>query len=132
MDGFDLTLLAERYAVSRLPPGSAVAALTGGALSAIIHTAHETSLVTTEAEAPAGGAAAGSSRVERGFRAFEVAGPLAFETVGVLAALTAALAAAGVGVFALSTFDTDYLLVREADLPRAVAALSGAGHRVTA
>jgi hypothetical protein len=53
-----------------------------------------------------------------------------FTLVGVLASLTAPIAKAGVGVFAVSTFDTDYLLVKEAEFPAAVAALRGAGHRV--
>jgi hypothetical protein len=53
-----------------------------------------------------------------------------FTLVGVLASLTAPVARAGVGVFAFSTFDTDYLLVKAADLPAAVAALRAAGHTV--
>ena len=53
-----------------------------------------------------------------------------FALVGVLAGLAAPLAAAGVGLLALATYDTDYLLVKETDLPRAVAALEGAGHAV--
>ncbi len=63
------------------------------------------------------------AQVERGYRALQVRGPLPLATVGVLAGLTAPLAAAGVPVFALSTFDTDYLLVRDADLDRALEAL---------
>lgn len=127
MDGFDLALLPGRFAVCRLPPGSAVDLPAGGALSALVRTPRETSLVALEEEVPAG---ADPARTERGFRAFEVAGPLAFELVGVLAALTAALAAAEVSVFAVSTYDTDYLLVRDADLERAVEAWRDAGHRV--
>ena len=57
-------------------------------------------------------------------------GPLDFALTGILARLTAPLAAAGVPVFALSTFDTDYLLVREADVEAAVEALEGAGFGV--
>ncbi len=69
-------------------------------------------------------------RCEGGFRCLRVAGTLDFALVGVLAALLAPLAAAGVSAFAVSTFDTDYLLVREADLGRAADALRAAGHRV--
>ncbi len=53
-----------------------------------------------------------------------------FTLVGVLASLTRPIAAAGVGVFAVSTFDTDYLFVKEVEFPTAVAALRGAGHSV--
>jgi hypothetical protein len=69
-------------------------------------------------------------RCERGWRCLRVAGAMPFTLVGVLASLTAPIAAAGVGVFALSTFDTDYLLVKESDFARAVEALRTAGHTV--
>jgi hypothetical protein len=51
--------------------------------------------------------------------------------VGILAALTGALARANTALFSLSTFDTDYLLIRERDLERAVYALESDGHRIT-
>jgi hypothetical protein len=66
----------------------------------------------------------------RGFRALRVDGPLAFDLVGVLASIAAPLAAAGVSIFNISTYDTDYILVKTGDLARAVAALERAGHRV--
>jgi hypothetical protein len=53
-----------------------------------------------------------------------------FTLVGVLASLTSPVAAAGVGVFAVSTFDTDYLFIKDAEFQTAVAALRGAGHSV--
>ena len=59
-----------------------------------------------------------------------VAGAMPFTLVGVLASLTGPVAAAGVGIFVVSTFDTDYLFLRAADLDRAVAALRDAGHTV--
>ena len=67
---------------------------------------------------------------ERGWRALEVEGPLDFDLIGILASLTGPLVAAGVPVFALSTYDTDYLLVLERDLERALSALERAGHEV--
>lgn len=67
---------------------------------------------------------------ERGWRALAVRGPLDFGLTGVLAALAGPLAEGGIPVFAISTYDTDYLLVRDADLERAVAALRAAGHQV--
>ncbi len=60
----------------------------------------------------------------------KVQGPLAFALTGILAAITAPLAAAGIPVFAVSTCDTDYLLVKGEMLARAVESLRGAGHRV--
>ena len=60
----------------------------------------------------------------------KVLGPLALDQAGILAALTAALAGAGVAVLVLSTYDTDYLLVRSENLYRAIQALRAAGHSV--
>jgi hypothetical protein len=68
-------------------------------------------------------------KAERGWRAMVVQGPLDFSLTGILHALTGPLAAAKVSIFAISTHDTDYVLVRAADLQRAVEALSLAGHR---
>lgn len=65
---------------------------------------------------------------EDGWRGMRVEGPLDFSLVGVLAALSGTLAKAQVGIFAISTFDTDYLFVKEPDLARALAALRSAGH----
>ena len=64
------------------------------------------------------------SHVERGWRAFQVEGPLPFTLTGVIAGLTAPLAAAGVPVFVISTYDSDVLLVKTADLDRAREVLS--------
>ena len=69
-------------------------------------------------------------RVESGFRLFEVRGPIPFETVGLLARLSTALAKAEIPLFALSTFDTDYLLVAENNVEEAAAALENAGGEV--
>ena len=64
-----------------------------------------------------------ASRADRGWRALQVEGALPLDVVGVLAALTAPLAAAAVPLFAISTFDTDILLVKSEHLARAIAAL---------
>ena len=60
----------------------------------------------------------------------QVAGLLEFSLTGVLAAIAAPLAQAGVSIFAISTFDTDYVLVKEENLAKAMEALRGADHRV--
>ena len=118
-----LHLLEPRFAVCRLS-ADAVPQLPAGSLASLTRTDEELSLVCEEARAPEAGLC------ERGWRALKVAGPLEFSQVGVLASLAAPLAEAGVSLFALSTYDTDYLLVKSAGLERAVAALRGAGHRV--
>ena len=121
----DLTVLPDDLAVCRLPAGAeAPAWLDGEVFASVTRTPEETSVVCRAGVVPQ------DVRVEAGWRALRVAGPLDFALTGVLLSLLEPLAAAGVPVFALSTFDTDYLLVREAALDDAVAALAGAGHRI--
>jgi hypothetical protein len=72
----------------------------------------------------------GETTREDGWRALRVEGPLDFSWVGIVAALSRVLAEAGVSIFVLSTYDTDYLLVRETDVDRASDALIAAGHLV--
>jgi uncharacterized protein len=119
-----LRLLEDRLAVCRLGPDAPVPDWAGGELTSITRTPSELSVVCAEAGVPADEVA------ERGWRALEVAGPLSFELTGVLASLSAPLAGARVSVFAIATYDTDYVLVKELDLERAAAALDAAGHTV--
>ncbi|HPP38203.1 MAG TPA: ACT domain-containing protein, partial [Thermosynergistes sp.] len=57
-------------------------------------------------------------------------GPLDFTCVGILASLSVPLSKAGVSIFAVSTYDTDYLLVKEKDLERTILVLNQEGHIV--
>jgi len=121
----DLILLPDALSVCRLPAGAAAPPwLEDEPFASVTRTPHETSVVCRAAVVPEG------VRAEPGWRALRVAGPLDFALTGILLALVAPLAAAGVAVFALSTFDTDYLLVREAALDEALEALMAAGHRI--
>ena len=120
---FDLDLLRPTLAVCRLPAGAPAPRWAAGELCSVTRTPDELSVVCPEDRVPR------EVRREGGWRCFAVRGPLAFELTGVLASLTAPLAAAGVPVFALSTFDTDYyLLVPGERLEEARAALEAAGH----
>ncbi len=67
---------------------------------------------------------------QRGWRGLKVAGPLDFALTGVLASLAGPLAEAGVSIFAISTYDTDYLFVREEQLGAAIDALRRAGFAI--
>ena len=89
-----------------------------------MNTAADTSIVCASARVPDG------VRAERGWRALTVEGPLDFALTGVLAALAVPLADAGVSIFAVSTYDTDHVLVRSDRLADAVEALRAAGHSV--
>ena len=121
-----LTLLAGTFAVARLDAGDPMPRWAeGGELSSITRTGEELSIVCAAERVPIEVAA------ERDWRCLAVVGPLDFSEVGILADLTGVLAEAGVSLFALSTYDTDYLLVRDAALETAVRALHGRGHSVS-
>ena len=119
-----IKLLDERAAIVRLPPEAPVPAWVGGAFASITRTEHELSIVAGEGQVPE------DLHAERGWRVFEVSGPIDFSEVGVLASLASPLAAARVSIFAVSTFDTDYLMVKETSLDRAIEALRSAGHEI--
>jgi hypothetical protein len=120
-----LTLFTDLLAVCRLDPDAPVPPwASAGPFTSITRTPAELSIVCLDDRVPEG------MRCERGWRYLAVQGPLTFALTGILASLTGALALAGVSVFALSTFDTDYLLVKESDAERTVELLSREGHRV--
>ena len=81
----------------------------------ITRTPAELSVVCAEDDLPP----SADEHVERGWRAFELVGPIPFSTTGIISGLTVPLAAAGIGVFVISTYDTDYLLVKAANFARA-------------
>ncbi len=126
MSALDLRLLAGSYAVSRLSPDETLPEWARGELLAATWTPDELSIVSAAGSVPE------SVRSESGWRVLCVAGQLDLSLVGILATLTGTLARAEIAVFSLSTFDTDYLLVRERDLERALSALESDGHRITA
>ncbi len=120
-----LFALDELYAIVRLHPDAGVPDwVEGGHFWSVTRSDSELSVVCREEDVPEDASA------ERGWCALEVAGPLDFSLTGVVASLVSPLADAAVPIFVLSTFDTDYLLVREPDLPRAAEALRGAGHTI--
>ena len=122
---FTLELLPERLAVCRLEPDQADLDWDPGeGLLSVTFTSEEVSVVCEEAFAPA------DAEIARGWRCLRVVGPLDFEMVGVLASLAGALAGEGIPIFALSTFDTDHILIRSSDLERSIEALRAAGHEV--
>ena len=113
------------FAVCRLDPSAEPPATPARGFHSVTRTDAELSVICVEAAAPR------DAVVERGWRGLQVAGPLDFGLTGVAAALTAPLAAAGVSVLPLATFDTDYLFVRASSLADAVDALEVFGHTVS-
>lgn len=67
---------------------------------------------------------------EEGWRGFRVQGELDFSLVGILARISSLMADAGIGIFAISTYNTDYVLVKEENFERALSVLEGAGYDI--
>ncbi|MDX6455484.1 MAG: uncharacterized protein QOD48_1591 [Gaiellaceae bacterium] len=120
-----LHTLDELYAIVRLEPDAELPDwVRGGHFWSATRSESELSIVCREEDVPTDASA------ERGWCALELAGPLDFSLTGVVAALVTPLAEAEVPIFVISTFETDYLFVRERDLERSVDALAEAGHSV--
>jgi hypothetical protein len=121
-----LALTDDRLAVCQLPADAPLPAwaLESKGFVAITRTPGELSIVCRADLVPA------AVKQETGWRALGIVGPLDFGLTGVLAAVLTPLAQAGVSIFAVSTYDTDYVLVRESKLSAAVQALRAAGHDV--
>jgi hypothetical protein len=112
-----MTLLDGTFAVCRLDPDAPIPTWPSGAFVSITRTPDELSIVCDDASVPEG------VRAERDWRALRVEGPIPFEVTGVAAAITTALANAGISVFLVATFDTDYVLVKANVFERAMEAL---------
>ncbi len=120
-----IEILQGLFAVCRLPndaPSPEWAR--SNELLVFTRTADELSIVCGEEHVPE------NVNTERGWRGLKVAGPLDFSLVGIFASLALPLAEAGISIFALSTYDTDYVLVKEADLDSACQVLREAGHKL--
>ena len=122
----DLRLLPDSLTVCRLPAHFPWPAPSGTGFYCATRTGAELSIVCAADEVPVGADVV----AEPNWRALEVVGPLDFSLVGVLASLTSPLAEASVSIFAISTYDTDYVLVRADALPRAIESLLAAGHKL--
>lgn len=123
MHRLTLRVLSGRFAVCRLPPGSPTPAPAGDEeLWSVTRTPEEVSVVLPETAVRPGW------KAETGFLALQVAGPLDFNLTGVLASIADPLAEAEISLFAIATFDTDYVLIRETDLEKAREALTAVGH----
>lgn len=124
----DLDITLDRYAVCRFAPDeplpSWAKAHDGDRLYSCTITSAEASVVCPQDRVPT------YVQAEKDWVLLSVRGPLDFTLVGILASLLAPLKDAGVSVFAMSTYDTDFLLVKHEKLESAVVALEAAGHKV--
>lgn len=125
MEGLSLTVLPVLLAICRFSSETPLEEIPKeGVFWSATRTTEELSLVIPEDQVQKGW------QVERGWRCLKVLGKFDFEVTGVLSALSATLAFAGISIFVVSTFDTDHILVRDEDLDRACKVLTANGHQV--
>jgi hypothetical protein len=124
MRSLNLSLLNDTYAVCRLPVSNPVQPQLTGAFSLLVQAPDETTLVCTLDHVPAG------AEIDAGWCCFRIDQTFDFSVPGILASVLEPLAKARIGIFATSTFSTDYVLVKAEDLDRAVETLKAAGHVV--
>lgn len=126
MHKLQLTLLPEHFAICKLAPDVAIPDWANrGSFNSVTRTADELSVITADHDIPA------DITCDHGWRGLKVEGPLEFSLTGVLESVARPLAEAAISIFAIATFNTDYVLVKLVDLERAIATLRSAGHFVT-
>lgn len=119
-----LLLIPHTFAICRLAGDAPIPPWATGTFVSVTRTTDELSIVCPQGRVP------DDVKAERGWRCLRVAGTLGFTEVGVLSALAGPLAGAGIPIFVVSTFDTDYLMIKNEDLSKAATALREAGHDV--
>jgi uncharacterized protein len=119
-----LFLHEETYALAKLGADAPAPTRLRGRFQSVSRTPRELTVIAEQACFPPG------CTLHRGLRCLEVDGEFTVDAVGVVAAVSAPIAAAGISLFLVSVWSTDYVLVAQADLARALAALRGAGHAV--
>jgi hypothetical protein len=123
--GISLSVLPERLAICQRSPDEPIPEfIARSQFFSITRTDEEISLVLPEETVPA------DWKAEKGWRCFKVLGSLNLNVTGILASLTSCLADAGVSTLAISTYNTDYLLVREGDLEKAQKLMVASGYEV--
>ncbi len=121
----DIFVLPGRYSICQMPADARMPTqLLDAAFCSITRTREELSLVISES------IDIGNFPAERNVKIIQIAGPLEMNMIGVLAGLSAVLAEARIPIFAISTFNTDYILVREEHLTQALRALSEGGYNL--
>jgi hypothetical protein len=121
-----LTVLPHTLAVCRFDASAPIPAWIDGASGfvSVTRTDDELSVIAPQERVPVG------VQCERDYRAIKVRGPLPVNLIGIFASLAAPLADAGLSIFPVATYDTDYVLLKACDLARAVDVLRAAGHAV--
>ena len=121
----NMTAMKEAMAICRMEPHEGIPAwIVEGPFYAVTRTEDELSLVCPEKQVPQG------IKSDRGWRCLKIQGPLALSETGILASIAGPLARAGICIFVVSTYETDYLLVKKKDFLRVIRLLCRVGHQV--
>ena len=119
-----LSLLSDVYGIARLAPDAPYPAWASGeGFTSLSRTTTELSVVCRDQLIPS------QVRADRQWRCIQLVGPFAFDQTGIVLSVIRPLSEAGVGIFVISTYDGDVVLVKALDLPRSKALLTSAGHR---
>jgi len=122
---FIISVLKDDYVVCRLNAFDGVPiGMLDHPLSSITRTAEELSIICPASYAPE------NSDCEENWKCFKIHGPLPINEVGIISTLTSQLASADISVFVLSTYETDYILIKKMNLEKAVKLLSVNGHQI--
>ena len=122
-----LELSSHDYAVSRLDAAAPIPGWADGAgFVSISRSRHELSIVCEAARVPPGTVSEG------GWTCLRFVGPFAFGATGIVLSVVRPLSLSGLGVFVVSTYDGDHILIKSAQMPAAVQLLQHAGHLLIA
>jgi uncharacterized protein len=125
MKSLTLTLLPQSFAICQLPRKEAIPAwILDVEFWSITRTDDEISLVIPESMVQKGWV------ISQSWRCFKINGPLDFSLIGILASLSRVLAEAEISIFALSTYNTDYILVQSQYVQKAIRVLSAGGNKI--
>jgi uncharacterized protein len=127
MQSLTLTLLPQSFMICQLPRTESIPAwIHDLPFWSITRTDDEISLVIPESAVQNGWV------ISRSWRCFKINGPLDFSLIGILASLSKTLADAQISIFALSTYNTDYILVQSQHVESAIRVLSEGGNTINA
>jgi hypothetical protein len=127
--GQRFSVIPGAYAVCRLPASAPFPDWAHKGLTSVTRTDDELSIVCEESSLPPDLDGVGL-QIARGWALLKLHGPFPLDSIGVLASVAKPLAEAAVSLFAISTFDTDYILVKRIHVKQAIAALTLAGHKL--
>jgi uncharacterized protein len=120
-----LRLLKEKYGVCRLDKNESFPSWASASnFYSITKTMDELSVVCAQNSIP------NDVKCEKDWRILKIEGPLDFSLIGILSKISSILAQKGISIFAISTYDTDYILIKDKDIDNAIEALTNENYEV--